>query len=362
MPFVGYYLYRLLAGDHPSPRTPDRVLRRRLLRRHRRRRGHRRRALRHPAVPRAHGERAGALRAVPARRRRAGDGARAPALLRPDRGAGHHGRARRAGAHAAGAAGGAAGGPAAALALGRPRPAAAPDAAGRARAGHGVGRVERRAAEDRPRLRAGQPREARRHVERGHARLRDAGGRQLASSATSSPASSGSCSSSACPGGRRRSSRAAAARTTAPRTPAPAPLRRAAPTAGARWRARPPTPSPRSVTDVLENEELAARPGLLQRLDPRVKLVTLVLFAVAVSLVHSIWALAAFVARDRGPGRGVPGARALLRAQGLALGRAAGPPHRPAVRALLVHSRARGRLRSAPSRSPRPACSASPRW
>ncbi len=51
----------------------------------------------------------------------------------------------------------------------------------------------------------------------------------------------------------------------------------------------------RSVTDVLENEEIAARPGLLQRVDPRIKLVTLVLFAVAVSLVHSIGALAAFV-------------------------------------------------------------------
>jgi cobalt/nickel transport system permease protein len=51
----------------------------------------------------------------------------------------------------------------------------------------------------------------------------------------------------------------------------------------------------RSVTDVLENEELAARAGLLQRLDPRVKLVSLVLFAVAVSLVHAIWALLAFV-------------------------------------------------------------------
>ena len=45
----------------------------------------------------------------------------------------------------------------------------------------------------------------------------------------------------------------------------------------------------------MENEELAARPGLLQRLDPRVKLLTLVLFAVAVSLVHAIWALVAFV-------------------------------------------------------------------
>jgi cobalt/nickel transport system permease protein len=52
----------------------------------------------------------------------------------------------------------------------------------------------------------------------------------------------------------------------------------------------------RSVTDVLENEELAARPGLLQRLDPRVKLATLVLFAVVASLVHSIWALLLLVA------------------------------------------------------------------
>ena len=46
-------------------------------------------------------------------------------------------------------------------------------------------------------------------------------------------------------------------------------------------------PSP----DVLENEELASRPGLLQRLDPRVKLLTLLLFAVTASLVHSIWVL-----------------------------------------------------------------------
>jgi cobalt/nickel transport system permease protein len=51
----------------------------------------------------------------------------------------------------------------------------------------------------------------------------------------------------------------------------------------------------RAVTDVLENEELAARPGLLQRIDPRVKLVTLALFAVTVSLVHSVWVLLALV-------------------------------------------------------------------
>jgi cobalt/nickel transport system permease protein len=51
----------------------------------------------------------------------------------------------------------------------------------------------------------------------------------------------------------------------------------------------------RAVTEVLQNEELAARPGLLQRLDPRVKLVTLVLFAVTASLVHSVGVLIALI-------------------------------------------------------------------
>jgi cobalt/nickel transport system permease protein len=50
-----------------------------------------------------------------------------------------------------------------------------------------------------------------------------------------------------------------------------------------------------AVADVLENEEIATRAGLLQRLDPRVKLLTLVLFAVTVSLVHSIPVLGALV-------------------------------------------------------------------
>jgi len=52
----------------------------------------------------------------------------------------------------------------------------------------------------------------------------------------------------------------------------------------------------RSITDVLENEEIAARPGLLQRIDPRIKLITLLLFAVTVSLVHSLWVLLALIA------------------------------------------------------------------
>ena len=51
----------------------------------------------------------------------------------------------------------------------------------------------------------------------------------------------------------------------------------------------------RAVTDVLQNEEIAGRPGLLQRLDPRVKLLTLLLFAVTVSFVHSVWVLIALI-------------------------------------------------------------------
>jgi len=51
-----------------------------------------------------------------------------------------------------------------------------------------------------------------------------------------------------------------------------------------------------AVTEVLQNEELAARPGLLQRLDPRIKLLSLVLFAVTASLAHSVWTLVALIA------------------------------------------------------------------
>jgi cobalt/nickel transport system permease protein len=50
-----------------------------------------------------------------------------------------------------------------------------------------------------------------------------------------------------------------------------------------------------AVSDVLENEEFATRPGLLQRLDPRVKLLSIVLLAVTASLVHSIWMLLVLV-------------------------------------------------------------------
>jgi cobalt/nickel transport system permease protein len=51
----------------------------------------------------------------------------------------------------------------------------------------------------------------------------------------------------------------------------------------------------RAAMEVIENEEIARRPGLLQRLDPRVKLLTLLLFAVTASLVHSAGVLLALV-------------------------------------------------------------------
>jgi cobalt/nickel transport system permease protein len=50
------------------------------------------------------------------------------------------------------------------------------------------------------------------------------------------------------------------------------------------------------VIEVLENEEIASRPGVLQRLDPRVKLGSLLGFAVVASFVRSPWVLATLVA------------------------------------------------------------------
>ncbi len=52
----------------------------------------------------------------------------------------------------------------------------------------------------------------------------------------------------------------------------------------------------RAIVEVLENEELAGRPGLLQRLDPRVRLAAILVMAVTASLVHSLWMLALLVA------------------------------------------------------------------
>ncbi len=52
----------------------------------------------------------------------------------------------------------------------------------------------------------------------------------------------------------------------------------------------------RAIGEVLDNEELATRRGLLQGLDPRVKLGSLVAFAITASLVHSLWVLAGLFA------------------------------------------------------------------
>jgi len=43
-----------------------------------------------------------------------------------------------------------------------------------------------------------------------------------------------------------------------------------------------------AVAEVLANDEVASRPGLMQRLDPRVKLISILGFAVTVSFVHSL--------------------------------------------------------------------------
>jgi cobalt/nickel transport system permease protein len=51
----------------------------------------------------------------------------------------------------------------------------------------------------------------------------------------------------------------------------------------------------RAAMEIIENEEIATRPGLLQRLDPRAKLLTLLLFAITASLVHSAGVLLALV-------------------------------------------------------------------
>ena len=44
----------------------------------------------------------------------------------------------------------------------------------------------------------------------------------------------------------------------------------------------------RAIADVLENDELAGGPGLMQALDPRVKVVSILVFAVVASFVHSL--------------------------------------------------------------------------
>jgi cobalt/nickel transport system permease protein len=50
------------------------------------------------------------------------------------------------------------------------------------------------------------------------------------------------------------------------------------------------------IAEVLDNEELAARQGLLQRIDPRVRLLAILLFSVTASLLRSPWMLAAIFA------------------------------------------------------------------
>jgi cobalt/nickel transport system permease protein len=54
----------------------------------------------------------------------------------------------------------------------------------------------------------------------------------------------------------------------------------------------------RHIAEVFENEEVASRPGVLQRVEPRARLLFLVMVAVTVSLVHSLALLAALALVD----------------------------------------------------------------
>jgi len=55
-----------------------------------------------------------------------------------------------------------------------------------------------------------------------------------------------------------------------------------------------------AVAEVLENDEISAAPGLMQRLDPRIKLISIVLFAVTASFIQSVWVLLACVVATAG--------------------------------------------------------------
>jgi len=55
-----------------------------------------------------------------------------------------------------------------------------------------------------------------------------------------------------------------------------------------------------AVAEVLENDELAGGPGLMQALDPRVKLASILVFAVTASFVHSLPVLVALVLATMG--------------------------------------------------------------
>jgi cobalt/nickel transport system permease protein len=56
----------------------------------------------------------------------------------------------------------------------------------------------------------------------------------------------------------------------------------------------------RSITEVLENDGIASAPGLMQALDPRIKLASILLFSVTASFVHSLPVLVALVLATMG--------------------------------------------------------------
>jgi len=55
-----------------------------------------------------------------------------------------------------------------------------------------------------------------------------------------------------------------------------------------------------AVSEVMLNDDLASSPGLMQALDPRIKLASILLFAVTASFVHSLPVLAALIVSTAG--------------------------------------------------------------
>ena len=314
MPFVGYYVYRLIAGDSATTRRMIvasgiaayvSIVAGAICRRHR---------VRPAAAARAQRRRAAALRALPARGRRARDGHRAPAVLRLGRGVRDDGRGR--GAREAGqrAAREQACGQAAALAVGgarRARAAHARSACSPQGTAWGEWSAEQLEAE--PRLRARGAREARQRC--GPRRFPTTRRRSSRTrcSATSFAAIVGAAlvigvtwgiAQAALPRARRRHARDARepprdsrARTYRRRA------RSAGARAGARWLAAPRSPSSTPSPRCSRTTRSPRAPACMQRLDPRVKLLTILLFAVTASFVHSLWVLLGLVALTAGARR-----------------------------------------------------------
>ena len=330
MPFVGYYVYRLIAGDSATTRRMIvasgiaayvSIVAGAICRRHR---------VRPAAAPRAHRGRAAALRSLPARGRGPRDGHRAPAVLRLGRGVRDDGRGR--GAREAGqrAAREQAGGQAAALAVGGARRCSccSPRSASSRRARRGA---------------SGAPRSSRRHLGFVPDGLEQLGGAWTAAIPDYAPAFirnpllgylfaaivgaalvigvTWGIAQAALPRRRRHSATTPAQPRMIPALAHIGDSARERRRRGARWRAGPrsrcSTRSPRCS----RTTRSPRAPGLMQRLDPRVKLLTILLFAVTASFVHSLGVLLGLVVAHGRARRRSRSSVGLVLTQGVGVGR-----------------------------------------